>query len=82
MEYRIGKYDATARSVSVTFEHEGVKHERSVNACLTEAGGYDKKATAERVAEVASGVERKIELGVITNPPPEPDLPPLDPVIE
>lgn len=78
MKITIGKYDAVTRSVPVTFEHDDVKHERSVNACLTKAGGYDKKATAERVEEVASGVQHKIELGVITNPPaeeapPEPD---------
>lgn len=71
MKITIGKYDAATRSVRVTFEHECVTHERSVNACLTKAGGYDKKATTARVDEVACGVERKIELGVITNPPVE-----------
>lgn len=75
MEIRIGKFDATARTVPVTFDHKGVTHKRDVNACLTGAGGYDKKATAERVDEVAQGVAHKIELGVITNPPPEPEAP-------
>lgn len=72
MKYCIGKFDAGTRSVPVTFEHAGVKHRRAVNACLTEAGGYDRKATAERVGQVASGVEHKIDLGVVTNPPPAP----------
>lgn len=76
MEYLIGKYDPATRSVPVTFEHNGVKHSRSVNACTTQDGAYDKKATAARVVEVATGVQSKIEIGVITNSPageaPEP----------
>jgi hypothetical protein len=75
MEFRIGKFDASARTVPVTFEHAGVTHKRDVNACLTDAGSYDKKATTARVEEVAQGVAHKIELGVITNPPPEPEAP-------
>jgi hypothetical protein len=75
MKVSIGKFDAAARTVPVTFEHDGVTHKRDVNACLTGAGGYDKKATAERVEEVAKGVAHKIKLGVITNPPPEPEVP-------
>jgi len=82
METRIGKFDATTRTVPVTFEHEGVTHQRNVNACLTSTGGYDKKGTAARVEEVAQGVAQKITLGVITNPPPEPELPAPEPTAE
>lgn len=79
METAIGKYDAATRTVPVTFKHDGVEHSRSVNACLTDAGRYDAKATAARVEDVARGVEHKINSGVITNPPPaEPDLVEID----
>ena len=61
-------YDADKRTVSVTFDHEGVMHTRDVNACHDARGGYDKAATEARVAEVAAGVAVKIEAGVITKP--------------
>lgn len=69
MKIKIGAYDAATRSVPVTFEHDGVTHQRNVNACIKADGSYDRKATTARVDEVASGVEHKIALGVITNPP-------------
>ena len=70
MDYRIGKYDPQTKSVPVTFKHAGVTHSRSVNACLKVDGSYDQKATKVRVREVADGVETKIEIGAIENPPP------------
>lgn len=70
MKTTIGPYDAATRQVPVTFEDAGVTHTRPVNACHDEAGDYDESATADRVADVARGVEIKIALGVITNPPP------------
>lgn len=69
MKITIGKFDAETRTVPVTFVHDGVTHSRAVNACLTDQGAYDQEATKARVDEVALGVEHKIALGVITNPP-------------
>lgn len=66
MKTTIGKFDPETRTVPVKFVHAGVTHSRKLNACLGEDGGYDKAATQARVAEVAAGVEHKIELGVIT----------------
>jgi hypothetical protein len=66
MKFTIGKFDAANRSVPVTFTHNGVRHKRSVNATLTEAGAYDAEATRETVAQVADGVAYKIEIGAIT----------------
>lgn len=71
MKITIGKYDPEPRTVPVTFEYGGVTHKRAVNACLKDDGSYDKKATAERIDQVAAGVTHKIDLGVITNPAPE-----------
>lgn len=70
MKTTIGDYNAATGQVSVTFEHANVTHTRGVNAVLTEKGRYDPKATAARVEEVTRGVEHKIGLRVITNPPP------------
>ncbi len=69
MQTTIGEFDSSTRTVPVTFVEGGVVHQRDVNAALTEAGGYDKKATEARVADVARGVEQKIALGVIVNAP-------------
>lgn len=66
MKVRINRFDAQTRTVRVRFEHQGVVHRRPVNACLDADGGYDRAATAERVAQVADGVAHKIEAGVIT----------------
>lgn len=65
----IGDFDSATRTVPVTFEHAGVTHERSVNACFDAGGGYDEAETEARVYQVANGVVRKIEIGAITNPP-------------
>lgn len=72
---KIGKFDPDTRSVPVTFTSGEIVHTRSVNAVLKDDGGYDKAATKARVDDVARGVAHKIELGVITNPPPAPELP-------
>jgi len=72
MKITIGKFRTATGTVPVTFEHEGVRHRRDVNACLTDAGKFNAKATAARVEEVALGVAHKIELGVIANPEPDP----------
>ena len=74
MKTTIGPFDVKTGQVTVTFDHKGITHQRGVNACLTAAGKVDPKATKARVAEVANGVECKIDLGVITNPPPEPEV--------
>jgi len=67
MKFTIGKFDPETGSVPVKFSHDGVKHERSVNACFDEDGLFDAAATKARVGEVAAGVEHKIALGVIAN---------------
>ena len=73
MKITTGNFDPADNTVEVTFEYSGVKHTRKVNACLDEAGKYDPAATAERVEAVGNGVQRKIEIGVLTNvPPPAP----------
>lgn len=75
MKFTIGKLNAQTRQVPVTFTSGEIVHKRSVNAVLKEDGGYDAAATKLRVAEVAQGVAHKIGLGVITNPPAEPEAP-------
>jgi hypothetical protein len=65
MKTTIGKLDAAAKTVPVTFVYNDVKHERPVNACFDEDGKYDAEATKARVAEVANGVAHKIDIGVI-----------------
>lgn len=72
MKTSIGKFDPATRTVPVRFSHAGVTHNRPVNACLTEDGGYDSESTKVRVEEVARGVEHKIASGAITNAPPPP----------
>lgn len=66
MKTTIGKFDPATTTVSVTFLHNGVRHKRRVNACLDGDGRIDAEATAARVAEVATGVTYKIEMGLIT----------------
>lgn len=66
MKTRISAYDPETRTVSVHFRKGSIVYRRSVNACLDEEGGYDRKATKARVAELAAGVAQKIELGVIS----------------
>lgn len=75
---KIGRFNAETRQVPVTFTAGEIVHKRDVNAVLKTDGSYDAAATKERVAEVANGVAHKIDLGVITVPPPvagAPELP-------
>lgn len=74
MKTTIGAYAAATRDVPVKFESGEIVHERRVNACHDNAGGYDAAATAERVADVARGVAAKIAVGAIVNVP-EPSVP-------
>lgn len=66
---KIGKYDAEAKAVPVTFTSGDILHKRSVNAVLDDQGQYDADATAERVEQVAAGVAHKIACGAITAQP-------------
>jgi len=75
MEIIIANYDPETRAVEVTFTEGDIIHTRAVNACHDDAGAYDETATAARVADVARGVEIKIDLGVISKV--EPELTPL-----
>lgn len=59
--------DETTVDVTFTSDSPSLTHVRSVNAVFT-SGSYDAAKTAERVAEVAAGVEHKIAVGVITAP--------------
>lgn len=72
---KIGTFNVETRTVPVTFTSGEIVHKRDVNAVLKNDGSYDRAATKARVEEVAQGVAHKINLGVITNPPPEPELP-------
>lgn len=72
----IGAFDKNKRIVSVTFISGEIVHTRDVNAVVNAIGDYDAAGTEARVAEVARGVAHKIELGVITVPPPEPEASP------
>ncbi len=65
MKTIIGKFEPETSTVPVNFQHQGIRHKRSVNACLDDHGGYDRAATAARVVDVAAGVAHKIEIGVI-----------------
>ncbi|MDR7101457.1 hypothetical protein [Croceicoccus sp. BE223] len=65
MRTQIRAYDPETRTVPVTFSHRGKIHRRAVNAVLDDAGAYDRDATRARVAEVAQGVEAKIDAGLI-----------------
>ena len=80
---KIGKFDPETRQVPVTFTSGEIVHKRQVNAVLNADGAYDAAATKQRVSEVADGVAHKIDLGIITNPPPAPELPvPVEPSAE
>jgi len=68
-------YDAptgeeTTVEVTFTSDSPSITHVRAVNAVFT-GGSYDATKTAERVAQVALGVENKIAVGVITPPAEE-----------
>lgn len=65
MKTKIGAFDPKTGQVEVQFRHGGVTHPRHVNAVLDDTGALDLVATRARIAEVARGVQRKIELGVL-----------------
>ena len=75
MKITIGRMDPNTRQVPVTFKEGDVEHKRHVNAVLKANGSYDAGATKVRVGEVAQGVAYKINLGLLSNPVPEPELP-------
>jgi hypothetical protein len=65
MKTKIGAFDPRTGQIAVEFRHGGVTHPRHINAVLDDTGALDLKATKARVQEVARGVQRKIELGVL-----------------
>jgi hypothetical protein len=65
--------DEGGKQVDATFSFGGVTHTRKVNACFNAQGAYDEAETQKRLVEVSRGVRNKIEIGVITNPPPAPE---------
>lgn len=75
---------ADAAAVDVKFVHAGVTHTRPVNVCRDATGAFDKAAMDKRVDEVALGVERKINVGAVINPPPVPEIavPPVEPALD
>ena len=60
--------DVACRDISVRFTSDtpAVTHERTVNVCFDADGAYDAAATLVRIGEVGMGVERKIDVGVIS----------------
>lgn len=80
MQTNIGTYDASTRTVQVTFIGEDrigaeVKQDRLVPACFDGTGAYDDAATQTRIAQVGAGVAVKMLVGAITNPPSALDAP-------
>jgi hypothetical protein len=63
VSFEIG--DLEGEQILVTFTDGTITHERHVNACFTD-NSYDADATSERCKQVARGVARKIELGLIS----------------
>ena len=60
--------EINVNDVQVKFKSDSpdVTHIRYVNVCYDSDGKYDEEATKARCAEVAAGVETKINLGVIS----------------
>ena len=58
--------DVTDIEVEFKSDSPDVTHTRHVNVCFDGSGNYDDAATKARCAEVAMGVEHKINLGVIS----------------
>ncbi len=56
------------RDIIVEFKSDNpdITHTRNVNVCYDGSGNYDDTATKARCAEVAMGVEHKINLGTIS----------------
>lgn len=70
MDIKIEKYKE-GNYVSVVFTKGDIVHKRNVNVVFDEKGKYDKDATAERIDDVARGVEYKIQCGLIAIDEPE-----------
>lgn len=68
MKIIIGKLDSATGTVPVTFEQDGKRHARNVNAVIGEDGKHDRPATIARVDEVALGVAHKFALGLLGEP--------------
>ena len=58
--------DVTDIEVEFKSDSPDVTHTRFVNVCYDGSGNYDDTATKARCAEVAMGVENKINVGVIS----------------
>ena len=58
--------DVTDIEVEFKSDSPDVTHVRNVNVCFDSEGNYDDTATKARCAEVAMGVEHKINVGVIS----------------
>ena len=60
--------ESDVRDIEVEFKSDSpdVTHTRFVNVCYDDSGNYDDTATKVRCAEVAAGVENKINVGVIS----------------
>ena len=58
--------DVTDIEVEFKSDSPDITHTRFVNVCYDGSGNYDDTATKARCAEVAMGVEHKINLGVIS----------------
>ena len=56
------------KDIIVEFKSDNpdVTHTRNVNVCFDGSGNYDDAATKARCAEVAMGVEHKINVGTIS----------------
>ena len=58
--------DVTDIEVEFKSDSPDITHTRFVNVCYDGSGNYDDTATKARCAEVALGIENKINLGVIS----------------
>ena len=58
--------DVTDIIVEFKSDSPDITHTRNVNVCFDGSGNYDEAATKARCAEVAMGVEHKINVGTIS----------------
>lgn len=58
--------DVTDIQVEFKSDSPDITHTRAVNVCFDSSGNYDDTATKARCAEVAMGVENKINVGIIS----------------
>lgn len=54
------------RDIEVEFTDGTITHRRMVNVCYDADGNYDEAETDIRIGQMASGVENKIAVGVIS----------------